>query len=39
MLLNHSDVVPADANAWVVPPLSGAERDGYLYGALGRVWP
>lgn len=32
MLLNHSDVVPADANAWVVPPLSGAERDGYLYG-------
>ena len=32
MLLNHSDVVPADANTWVVPPLSGAERDGYLYG-------
>ena len=32
ILLNHTDVVPADANAWSVPPLSGEIRDGYIYG-------
>ncbi|GAB1641163.1 M20/M25/M40 family metallo-hydrolase [Krasilnikovia sp. MM14-A1259] len=28
----HLDVVPADASEWSVPPFSGAERDGYLWG-------
>ncbi|HSG90408.1 MAG TPA: M20/M25/M40 family metallo-hydrolase [Pseudomonadales bacterium] len=32
LLLNHSDVVPADASAWDEPPLSGAVRDGFMYG-------
>jgi acetylornithine deacetylase/succinyl-diaminopimelate desuccinylase-like protein len=32
LLLNHSDVVPADPGAWTVPPFSGEVRDGYLYG-------
>ena len=32
LLLNHSDVVPADASAWDEPPLSANERDGYIYG-------
>lgn len=32
LLLTHGDVVPADASAWDEPPLSGALRDGYLYG-------
>jgi acetylornithine deacetylase/succinyl-diaminopimelate desuccinylase-like protein len=32
VLLHHSDVVPADAAYWDVDPLSGVERDGYIYG-------
>ncbi len=32
VLLNHTDVVPADARRWDVPPLSGAVRDGYVHG-------
>jgi|TARA_B100000315_G_scaffold112565_1_gene103128 acetylornithine deacetylase/succinyl-diaminopimelate desuccinylase-like protein len=32
VLLNHMDVVPADASYWLEDPLSGAERDGKIYG-------
>ena len=32
LLLNHTDVVPADASQWSVDPLSGVIRDGYIYG-------
>jgi acetylornithine deacetylase/succinyl-diaminopimelate desuccinylase-like protein len=32
ILLNHTDVVPANREYWDVDPLSGAIRDGYLYG-------
>jgi len=32
VLLNHMDVVPAEADQWSVPPFSGEVRDGYLYG-------
>ena len=32
VLLNHSDVVPADRQFWSADPFSGAIRDGYLYG-------
>jgi acetylornithine deacetylase/succinyl-diaminopimelate desuccinylase-like protein len=32
VLLHHSDVVTADPAYWDEPPLSGAIRDGYLYG-------
>ncbi|HEU5250938.1 MAG TPA: M20/M25/M40 family metallo-hydrolase [Thermoanaerobaculia bacterium] len=32
LLLNHLDVVPAEAARWTVPPFSGATRDGYLWG-------
>ncbi len=32
MLLNHTDVVPADPRQWSAGPLSGLIRDGYLYG-------
>lgn len=32
LLLNHSDVVPANASAWDEPPLSGNVRDGFVYG-------
>ena len=32
ILLNHTDVVPANAESWSVPPLSGEIRDGYIYG-------
>src|SRR3954463_13036055 len=28
----HLDVVPADAAEWSVPPFSGEEKDGYLWG-------
>lgn len=31
-LMAHSDVVPADAAQWTVPPFSGEIRDGYIYG-------
>lgn len=32
LLLNHTDVVPADEKYWSVPPLSGEIRDGHIYG-------
>lgn len=32
MLLAHIDVVPAPPESWEVPPFSGEERDGYIYG-------
>ena len=32
LLLSHIDVVPADASAWSVPPLSGEIRDGWVWG-------
>jgi acetylornithine deacetylase/succinyl-diaminopimelate desuccinylase-like protein len=32
ILLQHTDVVPADANYWTTDPLSGEIRDGYLWG-------
>src|SRR4029453_10608412 len=32
ILLNHMDVVPADAERWTVPPFSGELRDGYVWG-------
>ena len=32
VLLNHMDVVPAEAEKWTVPPFSGEIRDGYVYG-------
>ena len=32
ILLSHLDVVPANASEWKVPPFSGQQRDGYVYG-------
>ncbi|XP_027420096.1 N-fatty-acyl-amino acid synthase/hydrolase PM20D1 [Bos indicus] len=32
MLLAHIDVVPAPDKGWDVPPFSGLERDGFIYG-------
>ncbi len=32
ILLNHIDVVNADAKTWSVPPFSGEIRDGMIYG-------
>ncbi|XP_070330691.1 N-fatty-acyl-amino acid synthase/hydrolase PM20D1 isoform X1 [Odocoileus virginianus] len=32
MLLAHIDVVPAPDRGWDVPPFSGLERDGFIYG-------
>jgi acetylornithine deacetylase/succinyl-diaminopimelate desuccinylase-like protein len=32
ILLNHSDVVPADASAWDEPPFSGNIKDGEIWG-------
>ena len=32
VLLNHMDVVPADAKLWKEPPFSGASKDGYIWG-------
>jgi acetylornithine deacetylase/succinyl-diaminopimelate desuccinylase-like protein len=32
ILLNHMDVVPADAERWTVPPFSGDIRDGFVWG-------
>jgi acetylornithine deacetylase/succinyl-diaminopimelate desuccinylase-like protein len=32
ILLNHMDVVPADASRWSLPPFSGAVKDGRIYG-------
>jgi acetylornithine deacetylase/succinyl-diaminopimelate desuccinylase-like protein len=32
ILLQHTDVVPADPQYWTTDPLSGEIRDGYLWG-------
>jgi acetylornithine deacetylase/succinyl-diaminopimelate desuccinylase-like protein len=32
LMHGHLDVVPADPSEWSVPPFSGAEKDGYLWG-------
>jgi len=32
LLLGHTDVVPADAENWTVPPFSGELRDGCVWG-------
>ena len=32
ILLNHMDVVPADANLWKEAPFSGSLKDGYIWG-------
>lgn len=32
ILLQHTDVVPADLKYWTTDPLSGEIRDGYLWG-------
>lgn len=32
VLLHHIDVVPATADEWSVPPLSGELRDGFVWG-------
>lgn len=32
ILLNHLDVVPADAERWSLPPFSGEIKDGYVWG-------
>lgn len=32
LLLNHIDVVPADASAWRNPPFAGKREGGYIWG-------
>jgi acetylornithine deacetylase/succinyl-diaminopimelate desuccinylase-like protein len=32
ILLQHTDVVPADEKYWTTDPLSGERRDGYIWG-------
>jgi len=32
LLLGHTDVVPAEAEDWSVPPFSGTVRDGWVWG-------
>jgi acetylornithine deacetylase/succinyl-diaminopimelate desuccinylase-like protein len=32
VLLNHMDVVPADAKFWKEPPFSGVIKDGFIWG-------
>ncbi|KAG8518089.1 N-fatty-acyl-amino acid synthase/hydrolase PM20D1 [Galemys pyrenaicus] len=32
LLMAHIDVVPAPQEGWEVPPFSGLERDGFIYG-------
>jgi acetylornithine deacetylase/succinyl-diaminopimelate desuccinylase-like protein len=32
LLLSHTDVVPADPAEWSVPPFSGEEREGQVWG-------
>ena len=32
VMLQHTDVVPADEKYWTTDPLSGEIRDGYLWG-------
>lgn len=39
ILLQHTDVVPADREYWTFDPLSGELKDGYLYGRVQRKWP
>ena len=36
ILLQHSDVVPADEEFWTIPVLSGAIRDGVILGRGAR---
>lgn len=36
ILLQHTDVVPADMNYWTTDPLSGELRDGYILGRGAR---
>jgi acetylornithine deacetylase/succinyl-diaminopimelate desuccinylase-like protein len=36
MLLQHTDVVPADLEYWTTDPLSGELRDGYILGRGAR---
>lgn len=36
MLLQHTDVVPADKEFWTTDPLSGELRDGYILGRGAR---
>lgn len=36
ILLQHTDVVPADQEYWTTDPLSGEIRDGYLWGRGAR---
>ena len=31
-LMGHTDVVPADAGEWSVPPFAGVVKDGYVWG-------
>ncbi len=32
LLLNHMDVVPADASRWKLPPFAATVQDGFLWG-------
>lgn len=32
LYMGHTDVVPADAAEWSVPPFSGTVKDGYVWG-------
>ena len=32
LYMGHTDVVPADAAEWTVPPFSGTVKDGYVWG-------
>jgi acetylornithine deacetylase/succinyl-diaminopimelate desuccinylase-like protein len=32
ILLNHTDVVPVEAEQWSIPPFAGEIKDGYLWG-------
>src|SRR5215510_6231852 len=32
VLLNHTDVVPVEADHWEVPPFAGATKDGFIWG-------
>ncbi|MDD2677381.1 MAG: M20/M25/M40 family metallo-hydrolase [Methylacidiphilaceae bacterium] len=32
LLLNHMDVVPADASRWKIPPFAAEVQDGFLWG-------
>lgn len=32
LLMGHTDVIPADAAEWSVPPFAGVVKDGYVWG-------